>query len=311
MKSGNNSSRTLDPGIDTKRGMAMALMVVSSVVISFGGLIIRSLETTEPLVINFYRSAGLLSAVIVFLGIRYRSKFVETLTGIGRLGIIGGVLLSVAGMAHMQAMAHTTIANALFILGSIPFFAALFARILLKEKIRNSTLITMFVAAFGLAVMVREGISIGSGYGNTMGIITAVFFALYAVIIRGKRRTDMMPALIVSSLVIMTIVTVLNKGDLVISYYDLVLCIIWGAVLSGVANFLFIYASRHLAAAEVTLFMLLEFALGPIWVWWFVNEIPSKWTVIGGVMIMAAVAIRAVIELINKPRNQQTISGPV
>jgi len=45
------------------------------------------------------------------------------------------------------------VAGALFILGAIPFFAALFARVCLGERLRRTTLITMIVAACGLGVM--------------------------------------------------------------------------------------------------------------------------------------------------------------
>jgi drug/metabolite transporter (DMT)-like permease len=60
---------------------------------------------------------------------------------------------------------------------------------------------------------------------------------------------------------------------------------------------MFIFASRHLVAAELTLFMLLEFALGPIWVWVFINEVPTDLTVLGGLVVILSVAIRALFEL--------------
>ena len=280
----------------------MFYMVLSSVVISFGGLIMRSLETSEPLHANFYRAVGLLAAVVTFLLLRYGKESVEVTKDIGWLGIIGGCLLASAGLFHMQAMAHTTIANALFILGLIPFFTAIFARVLLKEKLQTRTIITMVIAAIGLLVMVKEGLNTGAVLGNVMAISTATCFSLYAVIVRRKRRVEMLPTLIVSSSIIMIFCTIVLGGKLGVSIKDLVLCLVWGAVLSGVANFLFIYASRHLAAAEVTLFMLLEFALGPIWVWWFVNEIPTLWTIVGGVLIMFAVIIRTILELASKTK---------
>ena len=285
----------------------MFYMVVSSVVMSFGGLILRSLETTEPLQVSFHRSLGLLGAVIVFLLIRYRRESIQVTRNIGWPGVVGGGLLGCAGLAHLQAMANTTIANSTFILGSIPFFTALFAWVLLKEKLQRRTLVAMLIAAVGLGVMVKEGMQIGAGYGIIMAILTAVCFSVFAVIVRSRRRVQMLPSLIVSSLVIMAFSAIATKGDIKVSYHDALLCIIWGAVLSGIANFLFLFASRHLAAAEVTLFMLLEFALAPIWVWWVVNETPSLWTVVGGALIMGAVVIRSVIELVDKP---QTLYRP-
>ena len=57
--------------------------------------------------------------------------------------------------------------------------------------------------------------------------------------------------------------------------------------------------------------MLLEFALGPIWVWLFIDEIPTRWTLIGGAVVITAVAVRATLELMHKSRPEQTPSQPV
>ena len=231
-----------DTLVDSRKGPAMFYMVVSSVVMSFGGLILRSLETTEPLQVSFHRSLGLLGAVIVFLLIRYRRESIQVTRNIGWPGVVGGGLLGCAGLAHLQAMANTTIANSTFILGSIPFFTALFAWVLLKEKLQRRTLVAMLIAAVGLGVMVKEGMQIGAGYGIIMAILTAVCFSVFAVIVRSRRRVQMLPSLIVSSLVIMAFSAIATKGDIKVSYHDALLCIIWGAVLSGIANFLFLFA---------------------------------------------------------------------
>ena len=60
---------------------------------------------------------------------------------------------------------------------------------------------------------------------------------------------------------------------------------------------MFIIASRHLIAAEVTLVMQLEFVFGPIWVWLFVSEVPTQLTILGGSLVLGAVLVRAIVEL--------------
>ncbi len=289
----------------------MLLMVVSSVVISFGGLIVRSMEAALPWQINFYRSAALLGVVAVFIVLRYGRKSVSVVGNIGALGCLAGVFLGCAGMAFLQALTRTTVANTLFILGAIPFFAALLARILLKEKLTRATLLTMAVAALGLVVMVFEGIAIGVGAGNGFALLTAFLFASYAVALRSRRQKEMLPTLLISAIVIMAASVIAQGGDLSISWRDMMLSFLWGGLLSGVANWLFIYASRHLAAAEVTLFMLLEFALGPLWVWLVVDEQPSMWSIVGGLLIILAVAVRAVVELLGKSKPSRVPEPPV
>jgi drug/metabolite transporter (DMT)-like permease len=289
----------------------MLLMVAGSIAISFGGLVQRNLEVADAWQTVFYRALGMLTAMTIIVGVRYRGQFIKTTTRVGPMGLLGGAMIAIAGITFVQALTHTTIANALFILGAIPFFAALFARLLLGEKLRRTTLFTMLGAASGLIIMVAQGINVGSGYGNAMALITAVSFALYAIIVRYKRQTEMLPLMLISSLIIIVVTLLVKAGDMVVPLRDILLCLFWGGCLSGFVNWAFIFASRHLAAAEVTLIMLLEFALGPVWVWMFIGETPSYSTILGGCLIILAVALRAVFELINKPKPEQTPGTPV
>jgi len=297
--------------IDSRHGYAMLIMMAGSIAISFGGLVQRNIEIADAWQTIFYRSLGMLIGMVFIIAVQYRGRVLSTVTGVGQLGLLGGALLSVAGITFIQALTHTTIANALFILGAIPFFAALFARLFLGEKLRRTTMFTMLGAAAGLGIMVVQGINAGSGFGNAMALVTAVSFALYAIIVRYKRQTEMLPVMLISSTIVIPVTLLVKSGDMVIPLRDILLCLFWGGCLSGFVNWAFIVASRHLAAAEVTLIMLLEFALGPLWVWMFIGETPTLWTVLGGCLIIMAVALRAIFELINKPRPEQTPSTPV
>ncbi len=296
---------------DSRHGYAMLLMVIGSIAISFGGLVQRNIEVATPWQINVYRALGMLVAIALIIAIQNKGKIITTVLGVGRFGILAGSLLSVAGICFILALTHTTVANALFVLGAIPFFTALLARFFLGEKLRHATLITMLFAGCGLILMVFNGVSAGSGFGNLMALVTAFSFASYAVVVRYRRQIEMLPALLISSLFIILISLAVTGDKLDIPLNDILLSLFWGGCLSGFVNWTFIIASRHLAAAEVTLIMLLEFALGPIWVWLFVDETPARWTLIGGAIVITAVAVRAILELMNKSRPEQTPSQPI
>ncbi|MEM7745602.1 MAG: DMT family transporter [Pseudomonadota bacterium] len=280
-----------------RRTFAMALMVVSSVGISFGGLVLRSIEDADVWQINFYRSFALVFTVTLIMLFRYRVETVQKVRKIGRPGLLAGALLAGAGIAFLQAITNTTVANTLFTLSAIPFLSAALAWFFLREGLQRSTLMTMLAAAIGVGVMMAEGIGSGSVYGNGMALLTAILFSSYAIIVRRHRNIDMLPALMVSGVLIMVVSGALRWDDLGISTHDLLLCLLLGGGLSGLANALFIAASRHLVAAELTLFMLLEFALGPIWVWIFINEVPTEWTIVGGCIVILSVVLRALVQL--------------
>lgn len=278
------------------RKLAILLMIASSVVISFSGLIVRLLEV-GPLVMNFYRGLFLMCAVIVLLVVRYRGATVIRVIGVGWPGLIAGIMLAGAAMTFLQSLTHTTVANTLFLLGAIPFVTAALAWAFLKERPSSATLVTMIIAFVGIVIMIGEGFAIGSIYGNLMALLTTLFFSIYAVLVRHNRQVDMLPAILISTVVIMIAVALMRQGHLEISRQDLLLCLLWGGVMSGFTSACFIVASRHIIAAEVTIFMLLESALAPIWVWFFVNEIPSRWTLVGGALVISAVLGRTFAEL--------------
>jgi len=89
----------------------------------------------------------------------------------------------------------------------------------------------------------------------------------------------------------------IKKGDIFIDFNDILLCFLWGAILNGFMNLVFIFSTRHLLASEVTFFMLIEFCLGPIWVWLVVKEQPTLETIIGGAVIIITLGIHSFIKL--------------
>jgi drug/metabolite transporter (DMT)-like permease len=103
--------------------------------------------------------------------------------------------------------------------------------------------------------------------------------------------------IMISGAIIAAVTLPLLWGQLVVPWRDVIWCFMLGGFISALPNVLFIIASRHLVAAELTLFMLLEFALGPVWVWLFINEIPARWTVIGGSLVVGSVLCRVMFEL--------------
>jgi len=284
-------------GDQPRRAFAMTLMVVSSICISFGGLILRHIDDADVWQINFYRSLALAAVILVIMLFRYKGETARKVHQIGKPGLVAGALLAGAGVTFLQAITNTTVANTLFTLSAIPFLSAALAWVFLREKIQRSTIVTMVVAAAGVSVMMAEGIGVGSLYGNAMALVTAFLFSSYAIIVRRNRAIDMLPVLMVSGLLIVLVAGVLRWDDLGISIDDLLLCLLLGGGLSGLANALFIAASRHLVAAELTLFMLLEFALGPVWVWIFINEVPTELTLLGGTIVILAVIFRARYQL--------------
>jgi drug/metabolite transporter (DMT)-like permease len=69
-----------------------------------------------------------------------------------------------------------------------------------------------------------------------------------------------------------------------------------GAVQIGLAYWLFTRGLRSLPALEVSLLVLLEPVLNPLWTWLLHGERPSAVAAAGGALMLAALAARALHE---------------
>ena len=85
--------------------------------------------------------------------------------------------------------------------------------------------------------------------------------------------------------------------DYHLTVHDGLLCLMWGGGIVTVVHFLFIHGSRHVPGAEIMLITLIEFTLGPMWVWIGFGEKPSALALAGGILVLAAVAGRSLIIL--------------
>ena len=284
----------------TARGWGMFLMIICCITISTSPLIFRSVENADIWQINIYRSFSWISALSLILLVKYRTKIINKIFAIGRWGILAGVFLASAQTCYIYALDNTTVANVVFILSAVPFVTALIAYIFLKEIIKTPTIVMMFFAVIGIFIMVNEGVNTGNTFGNIMAILTLLCFACFPVILRKNRHIDMIPTLIVPAIIIGVIGFIIKGNDILISNNDMALSFIWGGILNGIAHSIFIIATRHLMAAEITLFMLLEFSLAPLWVWYFIGETPAVNTLYGGSIVMSALALLTFYELLKR-----------
>jgi len=259
----------------------------------------RNINTADPWQIAFYRALAFLFPITLILFHQHRLGIVTNIKKIGYPSMAGGFSLMLAQLLFIQSIANTSIANALFTLSSIPFITAILAFIFLKEKISLRTIIIMFFAFMGIFIMIKDGLGTGGFYGNFLALVCAFSFSTFVIILRKSRNIDMMPVNLISGVLTLIVSFVISLGNINVPIQDILLCFLWGGVLMGFVHSVFIFATRFLLASEVTFFMLLEFSLGPFWVWIFLNETISQETFYGGIIVMISVAMYSLFEIKN------------
>lgn len=88
---------------------------------------------------------------------------------------------------------------------------------------------------------------------------------------------------------------------LVLSVNDGSISMGMGVFQVGAGLILYTLGSRSLPAAELTLLSLAEVLLGPLWVWLFLGDTATLNTLIGGAVLLLAIAGNAVSGARRKP----------
>ena len=280
------------------------LVLLAGVFWSTMGLGVRQIEYANVWQILLYRSFSL--TIFLFILISFRSGFrpFNTIRRVGIAGVIGGIGLVFAFAGGIYAIQTTTVANAMFLFASAPFFAAILGWIILRESVRQSTWVATVVAMVGIGIMVIDGISVGHIVGNIAALISAMGFAVFTIALRWGKLEDMLPAVFLAGIfaIIVSSIACATQGyPFSLSTNDASIALAMGVLQVGAGLAIYTIGSKVVPAAELALLSMTEVLLGPFWVWLFLGEIASTYTLAGGLILLLAIAGNALTGLRRKP----------
>ena len=270
------------------RGKGILMSIGGVLILSPDSLLIR-LAGLGDFTLLFYRGLFPVVAISLILIIYYRTDFIPALLRIGWAGILNGVFFSAVNITFISAIQRTSVANTLLFLSSAPVFAAILSLLVLRENQRPGT--WLIIALSLLSIFIIGWGSYGSNglTGDLLALCCAIFTACSAVLVRYKKHIDLVPSVIIGSLI--TACYALSQSpDLAISSTQLLYVGCIGFILVPFAFIVLTIAPRYANSAEVQLVYLLESILGPLWVWLVINETPSLNTLVGGSMLLVSVA---------------------
>ena len=281
-----------------KYGTGVALVILAGVSWSLQGLIFRQIDTAGTWATLFWRSVGMLPALLLWQVMQHGRGALGGFRALGLAGIIGGLGLVGAFGGAIYAIQSTTIANAVFLFTASPFLAALLGLLLLGERVRPETWAAMLVGVAGIFVMVREGLETGALAGNIAALLSALGFAAFTVMLRWRKVADTMPIVMlgaVFSLVTGAVVAGAMGQPLIVPLGDALWAMAMGAVTLTGGMILYALGSKVIPSGELALLSNVEVVLTPLWVWIFLGETASANTLFGGAVLLAAVTVNGLI----------------
>jgi len=285
------------------------LLTASAIAYSTAGFFTRLIDL-DAWTILFWRGlfAGLFLAGFIVLQERRRVGMAIRVIGIE--GLLVALCSALATVCFLNAMRLTSVADVMVIGATGPFLTAAIAWFLIGEREDLATLMASLTALLGVAVMAGGALPEGRLLGDLLAFAMTGLMALVMVLIRRKRGVSMLPAVCLSTFLCVAIVLPWAR-PLAVGGHDLFLLALFGSTQFGLGLLLLTLGMRLVSAPRAALINALDTPLAPLWVWLAFGEVPAGATIVGGLIVMAAVVGDIGLkQLKERSREQSTSRAP-
>lgn len=261
------------------------LVVAAALLWSTGGLAIK-LVPLPALGVAFWRSfVSALFLVAVFRPARARWRHASISTSL---------IYALMILTFVSATKMTTAANAIFLQYTGPLYVLAFAPFLLKERFRRVDAVAVAVALSGMSLFFVGRLDPGALAGNLVAVVAGFFFGLVILCLRRDAAGDAIPSVIAGNFLAAALALPFAFSRLALDGRGILLVLFLGIVQMGISYVLFVRGLAVVPAAEASLLGMLEPMFNPLWAFLGLGERPSAWALLGGAIVLSAVAGRTV-----------------
>jgi drug/metabolite transporter (DMT)-like permease len=263
-------------------------------------LFVRLIDA-DALTISFWRNFLTGAVTLVGLFAIYRTKTISMIKSTGKNGMIYAVFTGLSSILFVTAISNTSVANVVFILASMPIFAALFSWFWLDERISKRMVWTILLVALGLSVIAFGSSTNANAHwtGDLMALGVASSFAVGLTAARKAKAISMVPAIPIAYIgAALAVLPFTAPLEIIPSQW--VLVAMHGGLFILISTTFLALGPRYIPSAEVALLILLESVLSPLLVWFIIGEEPGQWAIIGGAIVISVLFASNMIVLLRK-----------
>ena len=208
------------------------------------------------------------------------------------------VALVFVQMANVFCFAYgiylAPVAIVLIAVATVPVFSIILGAVVLKEAVDMRTWAIVVIVFLGVTLSVIGDINsydifnLSSILGGLCGLVVAFSLACNFVIIRKDKEVAFPLALGTGGILCGLLAFYFWPSASEINLKGMFYISITGLLILPLSFVLLSRASRMTPASNVSIIMLLETILGPLWVWTFTTESPQFLTIIGGIIVILA-----------------------
>ena len=270
--------------------------MLGALLFSTGGVAIKA-ATLTGWQLSCFRSLAAAVVLLIFLPSARR--------GWSWRSVVVAIPYAATFTLYTLANKYTTAANAIFLQDTAPFYILILGPLLLGERIRLRDLSFMAALLIGLGLIfasTREATLYASDprLGDSLAVVSGLTWALTLlglrwIAVRAENHDDEPAAAVVAGCLVASLFAASFAFPVENANVENWLIVAYLGVVQIALAYVFITAGiRHVRALEVSLLLLVEPVLSPVWVWLLLAESPAALAVLGGAIVIGATAVHAV-----------------
>jgi drug/metabolite transporter, DME family len=277
-------------------GIARLQVLAAAVLFSTGGAGIKAAAFTG-LQVSALRSG--IAAVVLILLLRGRLVLSPAMLGTG-------VVYAATMTLFVLSTKLTTAANAIFLQATAPLYLLLLGPLVLSERFRARDIAFLVGVAMGLALCIigrplPTTTAPDPTTGNLLAVVCSMTWAFTLLGLRYLQRGSTQAGVGMSAVAIGNLFASVAAAPFsfplpAASASEWATIAYLGICQISLAYVFLTTAIRLLPALEVSLLLLIEPVLNPMWTWLIRGEDPGAYTIAGGAIIIAVTAIKSVYE---------------
>lgn len=188
----------------------------------------------------------------------------------------------------------TTAANAIFLQYTAPIYIALLSPWLLRERVRRLDWILIGVAFGGIALFFCDGLSLAGTWGVIAALASGASYGWLTMLMRREKSASPEAAVFIGNLMTV-LVAIPAMWPPVNIGHNWPWLIALGVLQLTIPYLLYAQAIRHVRALDASIISMIEPILNPIWVMFAVGEHPTRWSIVGGCIVLGTSLLRSIL----------------
>jgi len=273
----------------------LLLLGLATLFISTSGVLGKHINLPTPLII-WFRSALAALFLVVFCKFKKLKVTLNSKQDLPTI-ILGGILLGVHWVSYFFALKLSNVAVGMLSMFTFPVITALLEPLFTKSKLNPIHILLGLMVLLGIYILAPE-INFESSYlkGILLGVFSAFSYALRNLILKQHVSRYNGTVLMMQQCVIVAIllIPVLFSANIEQIQTQLPFLLILGLITTALGHSLFISSLKHFSVSTASIIGSAQPIFGIIMAYFFLNEIPTLNTFIGGALILATVVIESV-----------------